>query len=158
MFKKARIAAVAILGTCCILALVPAAFSQIEDGLIADPDDVYASELLASLDLSDGNIGPAHAVLYRFTASYSSTLQSCLTGTTSSNNAAGFLMSAWLYERNYPTSILSCSTGEISARARASLGPTLSAGSGEPDYNEERRDADAPAIFVAFSYLSRRCA
>ena len=149
MFKKGRIAVVAILGTCCILASVPAAFSQIEDArtsiaqkdhlgalrilsgisdeaatpdtylyrgiayanlheykraleafregfnrfpndprfhsegvafyrrtreivdakaqlrnaLIADPDDVYASELLASLDLSDGNIGPALAVL-----------------------------------------------------------------------------------------------
>jgi hypothetical protein len=37
--------------------------AQLRNALIADPDDVYASELLASLDLSDGNIGPALAVL-----------------------------------------------------------------------------------------------
>ena len=37
--------------------------AQLRNALIADPGDVYASELLASLDLSDGNIGPALSVL-----------------------------------------------------------------------------------------------
>jgi len=37
--------------------------AQLRNALIADPGDVYASELLASLDLSDGNIGPALTVL-----------------------------------------------------------------------------------------------
>jgi tetratricopeptide (TPR) repeat protein len=37
--------------------------AQLRTALIADPGDVYASELLASLDLSDGNIGPALSVL-----------------------------------------------------------------------------------------------
>jgi hypothetical protein len=33
--------------------------AQLRNALIADPGDVYTSELLASLDLSDGNIKPA---------------------------------------------------------------------------------------------------
>ena len=37
--------------------------AQLRSALIADPGDVYASELLASLDLSEGNIGSALAVL-----------------------------------------------------------------------------------------------
>src|SRR5688572_6881215 len=37
--------------------------AQLRSALIADPGDVYASELLASLNLSDGNIGAALALL-----------------------------------------------------------------------------------------------
>src|SRR5205807_2619961 len=37
--------------------------AQLREALIADPTDVYASQLLASLDLSDGNIEPALTVL-----------------------------------------------------------------------------------------------
>jgi hypothetical protein len=37
--------------------------AQLRNALIADPGGGYASELLASLELSDGNIGPALAIL-----------------------------------------------------------------------------------------------
>jgi tetratricopeptide (TPR) repeat protein len=37
--------------------------AQLRKALIADPGDGYASELLASMELSDGNIGPALAIL-----------------------------------------------------------------------------------------------